>query len=175
MFEVGSRAEYETGSEVRLPYLGNTKVNTAAITYANDPEATYYFGGNPLVADARYMPERNAINSENGDQISQISFAAIRNAAASRILAVNQTTPGEPLLETFPGAVSSAYYHTNAGAWQNTGYRFSTKVCTQGCKRRRPAGAVPDACAGILRRRPGQRGVGRSGRRRYHDNSHGGG
>lgn len=47
MFEVGSRAEYETGSEVRLPYLGNTKVNTAAITYANDPEATYYFGGNP--------------------------------------------------------------------------------------------------------------------------------
>ena len=134
MFEVGSRVEYETGSEVRLPYLGNTKVNTAAITYANDPSAKYYFGGNPLVADARYMPERNAINGENGDQISQISFAAIRNAAASRILAVNQTTPGEPLLETFPGAVSSAYYHTNAGAWQNTATTLSTKFVPKGAQ-----------------------------------------
>ncbi|MFR8332531.1 MAG: hypothetical protein ACLU9S_09345 [Oscillospiraceae bacterium] len=135
MFEVGSRAEYETGSEVRLPYLGNTKVNTAAITYANDPEATYYFGGNPLVADARYMPERNAINSENGDQISQISLRPFGMRRTSRILAVNQTTPGEPLLETFPGAVSSAYYHTNAGAWQNTGYRFSTKFAPKGAKK----------------------------------------
>ena len=112
MFEVGSRAEYETGSEVRLPYLGSTKINTAAITYANDPETKYYFGGNPLVADASYMPERNAINSVNGDQISQISFAVIRNAAASRILAVNQTTPGKPMLEIFPGVLNAAYYHS---------------------------------------------------------------
>ncbi len=134
MFEVGSRVEYETGSEVRLPYLGSTKINTAAIIYANDPETKYYFGGNPLVADASYMPERNAINSVNGDQISQISFAVIRNAAASRILAVNQTTPGKPMLEIFPGVLNAAYYHSNAGAWQNTATTLSIKFVPKGAQ-----------------------------------------
>ena len=134
MFEVGPRVEYDAGAEVRLPYLGNTKVNTAVITYADDPGTKYYFGGNPLVADAGYMPERNAINSENGDQISQISVAVIRNAAASRVLAVNETNPGEPMLESYPGAINSAYYHTNAGSWQNTVTTLNTNFVPTGAQ-----------------------------------------
>ena len=55
MFEV-VRVEYDAGAEVRLPYLGNTKVNTAVITMPMTPGTKYYFGGNPLVADAGYMP-----------------------------------------------------------------------------------------------------------------------
>ena len=56
MFEVGSRLEYDTNSEVRLPYLGSTNTNLATITYANDPGSRYLFGGNPVVTDTRYLP-----------------------------------------------------------------------------------------------------------------------
>lgn len=131
MYDVGIRAERVTGEEVRIPYLGNANANTFAVTYADDPGSAYYFGGNPLVADDVYMPERNAINSENGDQISKVSFIAIRNAAASKFLAVNKTT-GETMAQAEPGAVSSAYYYTNGGTWQNTGYTLNTKFTPAG-------------------------------------------
>lgn len=130
MFDVGTRPERAAGDEVRIPYLGNVNANTFAITYAGDSSA-YYFGGNPLVPDDTYMPERNAINSENGDQISKANFIAIRNAAASRFLAVNETTD-KTLVEAYPGAVSSAYYYTNGGTWQNTGYTLNTKFVPYG-------------------------------------------
>lgn len=131
MYDVGMRAERVTGEEVRIPYLGNANANTFAVTYADEPGAAYYFGGNPLLPDDVYMPERNAINSENGDQISKVNFIAIRNAAASKFLAVNKTT-GETLAEAEPGAVSSAYYYTNGGSWQNTGYTLNTKFTPKG-------------------------------------------
>ena len=124
MFDVGSYQTYATGEETRTPYLGNTSSNTYTIAYAKNPDVEYYFGGNPLVADAVYMPERNAINSENGDKITKVSFIAIRNAAASRFTAVNNTT-GEILTELFPGAVNSAFYYVNGGYWSNTNYNLN--------------------------------------------------
>ena len=126
MYEVGSYAEYAAGDEDRIPYLGKADANSYLITYADDPKSTYSFGGNPLVPDDTYMPERNAINSENGDAINKLQFTAIRNAAASRFTAVNVTT-GETYIEAFPGAVSSAYYYTNGSAWKNTSYTLNTK------------------------------------------------
>ncbi len=129
MFEVGSYQTYATGDETRIPYLGDPEVNTFLVTYANEAGAKYVFGGNPLVPDDTYMPERNAINS--ADMISGVSFAAIRNAAASRFVAVNETT-GELLGEGLPGAVSSAYFYVNGGYWNNTGYTLSTQVGLNG-------------------------------------------
>jgi len=125
MYDVGSYQVYATGEETRIPYLGDPEGNTFLVTYASEPGAKYIFGGNPLVPDAVYMPERNAINS--ADMISGVSFIAIRNAAASRFVAVNETT-GELLGEGLPGAVSSAYYYVNGGYWNNTGYTLSTQV-----------------------------------------------
>ena len=110
MFEVGSRLEYDTNSEVRLPYLGSTNTNLATITYANDPGSRYLFGGNPVVTDTRYLPERTAINSENGDQISQLTVSVIRNAAASRVQ-VENLTAGKSMMDTEAGAMDAAYYH----------------------------------------------------------------
>ena len=108
MFEVGSRLEYDTNSEVRLPYLGSTNTNLATITYANDPGSRYLFGGNPVVTDTRYLPERTAINSENGDQISQLTVSVIRNAAASRVQ-VENLTAGKSMMDTEAGAMDAAY------------------------------------------------------------------
>ena len=68
MFDIGTAQEFATGQDVRTPYMANTETNTFAITYANDTANKYVFGGNPLVPDEVYMPERNAINSVNGDK-----------------------------------------------------------------------------------------------------------
>ncbi len=125
MFDVGSYQTYATGEESRIPYLGDPEANTFLVTYANEPDAKYVFGGNPLVPDVTYMSERNAINS--ADLISGVSFIAIRNASASRFAAVNETT-GELLGEGMPGKVDSAYYYVNGGVWRNTGYTLSTNV-----------------------------------------------
>ena len=125
MFDVGNAQVYATGEETRVPYLNNPNTNTFTVTYANEPGVKYIFGGNPLVPDETYMPERNAINS--ADMISGLSFIAIRNAAASKFFAVNETT-GEVLAQGAPGAVSSAYYHVNQGAWKNTGYSMNAQV-----------------------------------------------
>ena len=124
MFDVGNAQVYATGEETRIPYLNDPEVNTFLVTYADEPGAKYVFGGNPLVTDDTYMPERNAINS--ADMIAGISFAAIRNAAASKFTAVNETT-GEILADALPGAVSSAYYYVNGAVWRNTGYTLNTK------------------------------------------------
>ena len=125
MFDVGNAQVYATGDETRIPYLNNPSANTFTVTYANEPGVKYIFGGNPLVADDTYMPERNAINS--ADMIAGVNFALIRNAAASRFFAVNETT-GEMLAEGFPGAVSSAYYYVNGSTWRDTGKSLNAQV-----------------------------------------------
>ena len=124
MFDVGTYAEYATGDETRTPYLNKTDANSLLITYASEPGSKYYFGGNPLVADDTYMPERNAINS--ADTISGVKFTSIRNASASKFAIVNETT-GETLAQAFPGAVSSAYYYVNGATWKNTGYTLNAQ------------------------------------------------
>lgn len=131
MLDVGNVSVYTTGEEVRIPYLGKPNANAWVINYGNEPGADYAFGGNPLVPDQVYMPERNAINSQNGDQIAKVQFTAIRNAAASRYTAVNNTT-GEMLDSSNLGAVNSAFYYTNGGSWQNTGYTLRTKFTPKG-------------------------------------------
>ncbi len=119
MFDVGSYNEYATGEETRIPYLGSAEENYYTVVYANEPDALYAFGGNPLVPDSVYMPERNAINSLNGDYIASLAFTAIRNAAASRL--VVKDGDGNVFVEELLGPVDSAYYYVNGGYWMNTG------------------------------------------------------
>ncbi len=118
MFDVGSYQEYGGGTEYRAPYLGNPNANFYGITYGDNPGSAYYFGGNPIL-DEPYKPERNAINGVNGDTISLVGFASIRNAAASRFSVTNLGT-GEVLQEALTGAVDGAFYYVNGGKWQYT-------------------------------------------------------
>ena len=132
MYDKGSYEEYAlSGEETRAPYLYTTNfangyVNALYVTYAGDT-ATYYFGGNPLLEDEVYMPERNAISGVNGDMISKIGFTNIRNAADAYFQVLDLTN-GEVLISESLGAMPSAYYYVNGQVWKNTYWNVSTSL-----------------------------------------------
>ena len=125
MFDVGQWTTYATGEDTRTPYIGVTRANDFQVRYANDPNYHYSFGGNPIIADSEYMPERNSFNSS--DYFHGISFVAIRNADQSRVLITNETT-GDVLLNQKTGSVNMAYYMNDTVGWQNIGMMLETSV-----------------------------------------------
>ena len=110
MFEVGSYTAYASGAEQRTPYAGDKNANAVTVKYAGRT-GTYSFGGNPIFPDETYQPERNAINSENGDRFDKLSYMLIRNAAA---VWVAVTGENETLFADDLGRVNSAFYY---GVW----------------------------------------------------------
>ena len=122
MFDVGEWTTYATGEDTRTPYIGRTRGNDFKVIYEWDPGYSYSFGGNPVITDPVYLPERNAINSN--DEIAGVSFIAIRNADQSRVTVTNETT-GDVLLDQQTGAVNMAYYYGTLG-WQNSGMTLQT-------------------------------------------------
>ena len=125
MFDVGRWPTFDTGEDTRIPYTGILRGNDFQIRYAKDPNYHYTLGGNPLITDAFYMPERNAINSS--DYIHGIRFTPIRHADQSRILVVNETT-GSVILNQKTGAVNMAYYPNEVYGWQNTMMSLETNM-----------------------------------------------
>lgn len=122
MFDVGAWTTYATGEDTRMPYIGRTRGNDFKVIYDWDPGYSYSLGGNPVITDAVYMPERNAINSN--DSLAGVSFIAIRHADQSRVTVTNETT-GDVLLDQLTGAVNMAYYYSALG-WQNSGMTLQT-------------------------------------------------
>ena len=109
MFD-GQYLEYYYGEETRDPYFSNG--TGFAVTYPHDENTMYYLTGNPILPDATYMPERNAVSS--GTVINGPVFTNIRNAASTRIL-VDNTTTGENLFEyTENGMIITPYVY---GIW----------------------------------------------------------
>ena len=136
MFDKGSYEEYVSGEEYRAPYLYETnfaqdKYNSLYLVYGDDPTSQYHFGGNPIVEDAVYMPERNAISAVNGDKISQIGFTAIRNAGAA-FYQIFDLTNGQVLANQALGAVDSAYYNVNQGVWKQTYLTLNANFAPRG-------------------------------------------
>lgn len=122
MFEVGSYAEYLTGQMEKTPYLGNEVVNHLGAVYGNEPGAVYLFGGNPLIPDEAYFPERNAINASRGDELRSWRFSAIRNAGAA-VFQARDGESGKILKERDFGRVVAPYYVVSeygGGWWENT-------------------------------------------------------
>ena len=122
MFDVGEWTTFATGEDTRTPYIGRARGNDWKVRYDWDPGYNYSFGGNPLVTDSVYMPERNAMNST--DAMDGVSFIAIRNADQSRVTVVNETT-GQTILDQLTGPVNMAYYYGALG-WQNSGMFLQT-------------------------------------------------
>ena len=132
MFDRGSRLEYmyEFGDgEMWYPYqyyaspsqngLGDAalEVETFLVKYKGDTSA-YYFGGNPLLDDETYHPDRNALNSD--DLLAGVRFTQIRNAGASRFYVTDKydrTVPGT-MIEGGPSY--AVYYYRNQSSWQQT-------------------------------------------------------
>ena len=111
MFEHGSVQTHATGEEIYDPYTDNYNTNSLSVEYARDPGYYYYLGGNPVVADSVYHPERNAFNNKNGDKIIDLEINTIRNAYNSR-LTVTNTTTGEVLRQYESGKIRAPYYGT---------------------------------------------------------------
>ena len=133
MFDVGCWPTYETEEDTRLPYTGILRGNDFQVRYAEDPNYHYSLGGNPVITDDVYMPERTAMNS--ADFFHGVRFTPIRHADQSRILVINETT-GEVLLEQNTGAVNMAYYPNEVYGWQNAAMiletQFSLKEASEG-------------------------------------------
>ena len=91
--------------------------NTLGIDYGDGTE--YYYGGNPLLDDEHYLPERNAFSSTNGSKLTDQGFTLIRGAGAARIQVLNART-GEVYLEKQLTEMYPAYYNAGLGAWENT-------------------------------------------------------
>ena len=122
MFDVGEWVTYATGEDTRIPYIGRIRGNDFKVMYEWDPGYNYSFGGNPIIPDSVYMPERNAMNS--ADTMDGVSFIAIRHADQSRVQITNETI-GKTIMDQATGAVNMAYYYGALG-WQNSGLTLTT-------------------------------------------------
>ena len=119
MYEVGDQITFATGEETRSPYMGSTYSNALGIIYGDKPYEVWYYGGNPIVPDEQYIPERNAINTERGDYFYQWAYAPIRNAEATRFQAMNTTT-GEVWMDQTGGPVGAGFYYYAYQSWMDT-------------------------------------------------------
>lgn len=127
MFDRGSYLEYlyEFGDgETVYPYmyyadLGDPALEAESflVSYVGD-KGEYYFGGNPLMTDESYHPERNAINSN--DVITGVQYSQIRNSAGSRFFVSDQAGNiiRSSLMENNSPAYA-AYYYRNQAVWRN--------------------------------------------------------
>ncbi|MBD5082323.1 MAG: S8 family serine peptidase [Ruminococcaceae bacterium] len=128
MFDKGSFEQYMAGDENRAPYMAvmtgsqSLTANAFGVTYGG-VDGPYPLGGNPYIEDEVYHYDRNAVNGVDGTVLSLVQFAAIRNAADSKFIVYNETTK-QTLVETSLGAVTGAYYYSNAGRWVNYSNSF---------------------------------------------------
>ena len=109
MYEKGNAQTHATGEENYDPYTGATETNTLSVEYARDPGYYYLLGGNPVLPDEVYHPERNAFNNMNGDKIYDLEIDTIRNAYNSRLIVTNTAT-GEILRQYESGRIFAPYY-----------------------------------------------------------------
>ena len=119
MYDVGSQITFATGEEKRSSYLDSPYGNAVGIIYGDRPYEVYYYGGNPIVPDEYYIPERNAINTDRGDSFYQWAYAPIRTAEASRFQAMNTTT-GEVWADREYGPVGAAFFYYPYQSWMET-------------------------------------------------------
>ena len=135
MFDRGSRLEYMYGfgdgdeEEGVLPYmyyaaataggLGEAALEqeTFLVRYTGD-SGTYYFGGNPLIDDETYHPERNALNA--ADVLYGARFTQIRNSGASRFYVTDKYDRVVKGSEMIGGPAYAVYYYRNQATWQTT-------------------------------------------------------
>ncbi len=153
MFDRGSRLEYMYGfgdgdeEEGLLPYqyyagqagysgaLGEAalEVETFLVKYAGE-SGTYYFGGNPLLDDETYHPERNALNAN--DLLAGVRFTQIRNAGASRFYVTDKYDRTVRGSEMEGGSSYAMYFYQSQSSWQQSsttmGFNFIPRNVKEG-------------------------------------------
>ncbi len=120
MFDKGSLLEYAYGEEYRTPYMmcvyGDEALTMQQfVAKSVDFNAKFAFGGNPMILDPVYLPERNAVSDNT--YIDSVQYTQIRNSGAERLRVY---ADGEPVFEEILGPSYAAYYDVNKEAWFNT-------------------------------------------------------
>ncbi len=125
MFDRGSVLEYTYGfgdgdpNYGAVPYLygvlGSAAVETFLVTYPGY-SGKYAFGGNPVISDQAYHPERNALNTST--VLAGVSFSQIRNSGASRFFLTDQDDNIVQGTEMRGGSGSAAYSYISNGQVQ---------------------------------------------------------
>ncbi len=120
MFDRGTLVEHiymAVNTGPYLYYFVGPYGNALSVDYGSGTE--YYFGGNPILDDEAYLPERNAISSTSGMKLVEQNFSLIRSAGAARLQVVNAET-GDVYFERQLGELYPAYYNPSYGTWENT-------------------------------------------------------
>ena len=118
MFEIGGYLEYAAETESRIPYLYQINGNQTNLISVITGGKEYVFGGNSLIREAEYRPERNAFNNRSGAVLNRLFYTLIRNAENTRLLLEDART-GEIYQSRELGMAEGAYFHTNMGQWVN--------------------------------------------------------
>ena len=119
MFDRGTLMDLVYMTSNTAPYLYRfigPYGNTLGVDFGDGAE--YYFGGNPVLDDEHYLPERNAFSSTNGSKLTEQGFSLIRGAGDARIRVLNADT-GDVYLEKQLGELYPAYYNPSVGTWEN--------------------------------------------------------
>ena len=119
MFDRGTLLEHAYGVSDLTPYLYyvvGPYGNALAIDYGDGQE--YYYGGNPILDDDTYLPQRNAFSSTNGSMLTEQTFSLIRSAGTAWVEITNADT-GEVYFQRGLGELLPAYYNANSGYWEN--------------------------------------------------------
>lgn len=87
------------------------------VTITANGRSTYAFGGNPLVRDEKYMPERDAISQNT--VVKNWSYVGIRDFNYIE-MGVRNLTTGESLDKwSYNSNFYGSYYSKSSGIWQN--------------------------------------------------------
>ena len=119
MFDRGTLMDLVSMTSDKAPYLYQVVGpygNALGIDYGDGAE--YYYGGNPILDDDTYLPERNSFNSMDASYITEQGFTLIRGAGDARIQVTNAET-GEVYFERRLGELYPAYYNPSYGQWEN--------------------------------------------------------
>ena len=119
MFDRGTLMDLVYMTSNTAPYLYQVVGpygNALAIDFGDGVE--YYYGGNPIVDDSTYLPERNAFNSVYASRITEQGFTLIRGAGAARVRVTNADT-GEVYFQKELGELYPAYYDPSYGQWMD--------------------------------------------------------
>ena len=119
MYDRGTLMDLVSLTSSTAPYLYEAigpYGNALGIDYGNGKE--YYYGGNPVLDDDTYLPERNAFNSEDASRLTEQGFTLIRGAGAARLQVTNADT-GEVYLERYLGELYPAFYDPSYSQWLN--------------------------------------------------------
>ena len=120
MFDHSDAVEMKYGYPERVPYMyseiASGSANCVTINYGDGTE--YYYGGNPMIPDDYYQPERNAFNSQDDSRLVGQYFTLIRGASDMQLKISNVDTD-EVYVQRSLGSVTPAFYYVNGGSWYN--------------------------------------------------------